>query len=234
MLDTVFGPPHSWPRADLIGYTDEFDPALALVAYRCGVFPMPLDERMGWWSPLARAVLPLDGLRITRSLRRSAARYTTTVDRAFPRVLASCADPHRPHGWIDDRIVLAYTALHHAGFAHSVETWDDQGRLVGGLYGIHIAGLFAGESMFHHPGSGRDASKVALIRLVADLRQAGVTLLDVQWQNPHLASLGVVELPRERYLRRLSAALEEQVGPLWEGEPPRLSGRESARLLLGR
>lgn len=231
MLETTFGSPDDWPREDLIGYTDEFDPALALLAYRCGVFPMPLDWRMGWWSPLSRAVLPLTGLRITRSLRKSAARYTTTVNRAFPEVLAACGDPSRPHGWIDDRITSAYTVLHRAGFAHSVETWDDRGRLVGGLYGIRTAGLFAGESMFHHPEFGRDASKVALLRLVADLGEAGVGLLDVQWQTPHLASLGVVEVPRETYLRRLSVALEEQPGPLWEGEPPRVAGRDLVRCL---
>ncbi|MDO5083958.1 leucyl/phenylalanyl-tRNA--protein transferase [Arachnia propionica] len=231
MLDSVFGSPRSWPRADLIGYTDEFDPRLALAAYCSGVFPMPLDQRMGWWSPMSRAVLPLDALRVTRSLRRSAARHTTTVDRAFDRVLGSCADPRRPGGWIDERITAVYTTLHHMGFAHSVETWDDQGRLVGGLYGILIAGLFAGESMFHHPELGRDASKVALMRLVADLRHAGVTLLDVQWQTPHLASLGVVEWPREIYLQRLVGALNRDHGTLWQGEPPRLSGRDLVRRL---
>ena len=104
VLDNVFGSPDAWPDSDLIGYSDEFDPALALVAYRCGVFPMPMEKWMGWWSPLRRAVLPPGGLRITRSLRKTAARYTTTVDRAFPDVLAACADPKRPDGWIDDRM----------------------------------------------------------------------------------------------------------------------------------
>ncbi|MDO5068066.1 MAG: leucyl/phenylalanyl-tRNA--protein transferase [Propionibacteriaceae bacterium] len=228
MLDP-FGPPQQWPRADLIGYSHEFDPRMALAAYCSGVFPMPLDQRMGWWSPMSRAVLPLDALRVTRSLRKSAARYTTTVNRAFSQVLAACADPSRAGGWIDERITAVYTTLHQMGFAHSVETWDDQDRLVGGLYGIRIAGLFAGESMFHHPELGRDASKVALMRLVADLRRVGLRLLDVQWSTPHLESLGVVEWPREVYLQRLAAALDDDPGPLWQGNPPRLGGRDLAR-----
>lgn len=215
VLDNVFGSPDAWPDSDLIGYSDEFDPALALVAYRCGVFPMPVEEWMGWWSPLRRAVLPPGGLRITRSLRKTAARYTTTVDQAFSDVLAACADPKRPDGWIDDRIAFAYTALHQAGYAHSVETWDADGRLVGGLYGVHQGGMFAGESMFHHSELGRDASKVALLRLVAELARARVDLLDVQWLTPHLASLGVVELSRDDYLARLDVALEGEHRNTW-------------------
>lgn len=207
VLEYVFGAPESWPHSDLIGFSEEFDPALALVAYRCGVFPMPLDERMGWWSPLKRGVLPLDGLRISKSLRKTAARYTTTIDQAFPEVLAACSDPKRADGWIDDRIAFAYTALHQAGYVHSVETWDEKGRLVGGLYGVQVGGLFAGESMFHDSELGRDASKVALLRLVAELRGVQVKLLDVQWRTPHLATLGVIEVSRREYLSKLSNAL---------------------------
>lgn len=231
MLESVFGAPQQWPRGDLIGYSDEFDPALALVAYQCGVFPMPFEAWMGWWSPMSRAILPLDRLRVPRSLRKSASRYSTTVNRAFPEVLAACADPARPHGWIDERISFAYTALQQAGYAHSVETWDDEGRLVGGLYGVRIAGLFAGESMFHHPELGRDASKVALMRLVVDLRAAGVELLDMQWQTPHLASLGSLEVPRHAYLGMLGTALEEEPGPLWTDRPPRVAGWELVEAL---
>ncbi|MBB1572140.1 MAG: leucyl/phenylalanyl-tRNA--protein transferase [Propionibacterium sp.] len=227
VLDNVFGSPDAWPDSDLIGYSEEFDPALALVAYRCGVFPMPVEQWMGWWSPLRRAVLPSGGLRVTRSLRKMAARYTTTVDRAFPDVLAARADPGRPDGWIDDRIAFAYTALHQAGYVHSVETWDAQGRLVGGLYGVHQAGMFAGESMFHHPELGRDASKVALLRLVAELARARVGLLDVQWLTPHLASLGVVELPRRDYLAQLDLALDAEHRNTW----PSAERWDSQRLL---
>lgn len=212
MLDTLFGPPQEWPRQDLIGFSDEFDPGIALMAYRCGVFPMPLAEglfngEMGWWSPMERAQLPLDELRITRSLRRSARRYTTTVDVAFLDVLDACADPSRPGGWIDQRIQSAFTVLHHVGSVHSIETWDADGRLVGGLYGVHQNGMFAGESMFHDPQQGRDASKVALLRLSVELRRVGVDLLDVQWLTPHLESMGAHTVPRDSYLEQLGEKL---------------------------
>lgn len=210
MLGVTFGRPEQWPSQDLIGWSDEFSPALALEAYRCGVFPMPLQadsQHMGWWSPMRRGVLPVDGLHVTRSLRRSAKRYVTTVDTDPDGVLTRCADPSRPHGWIDDRILATYRQLHEAGWVHTVEVWDADGELVGGLYGVHVGGLFAGESMFHDPERGRDASKVALLRLVVQLRLVGVGLLDVQWLTEHLGSLGAYEVPRDEYLRRLGAAL---------------------------
>ena len=176
MVGTLFGSPGDWPRHDLIGFSHEFAAPLALEGYRCGVFPMPLDGvDMGWWSPMRRGLLPPRGLRVTRSLRQSARRYTTTVDAAFPDVIARCADPARPDGWIDTRIRTAFTALHHAGWAHSVEVWDGD-VLVGGLYGVHTGGLFAGESMFHDPVRGRDASKVALLRLAVELAAVEVDL----------------------------------------------------------
>jgi leucyl/phenylalanyl-tRNA--protein transferase len=153
-------------------------------------------------------VLPLDGLRVTRSLRKMLPRYSIRVDTAFDAVLAACADPDRPGGWIDDDIARVYRALHAAGRAHSVEAWagDD---LAGGLYGISLGGLFAGESMFHHPEIGRDASKAALVALVDLLTAAGPTgrVLDVQWRTDHLASLGVVEIDRSTYVAGLPAAL---------------------------
>jgi leucyl/phenylalanyl-tRNA--protein transferase len=142
----------------------------------------------------------------------------TTVDAAFALVLAACGAPSRPDGWIDARIGAVYTRLFEAGFVHSVETWDTTGRLVGGLYGVSLGGLFAGESMFHDARFGRDASKVALMRLVSQLcaRADGTALLDVQWVTPHLASLGAYEIGRDEYLARLSAALErpDTVWPL--------------------
>jgi leucyl/phenylalanyl-tRNA--protein transferase len=204
-----FGPPETWRDDDLIAVSAEFDPDLALAAYAAGVFPMPVRPGlMGWWSPLRRGVLPLDGLRVTRSLRKMLPRYTIRVDTAFDAVLAACADPDRPGGWIDDDIARVYRALHAAGRAHSVEAWagDD---LAGGLYGISLGGLFAGESMFHHPEIGRDASKAALVALVDLLTAAGPTgrVLDVQWRTDHLASLGVVEIDRSTYVAGLPAAL---------------------------
>lgn len=146
------------------------------------------------------------GLRVSRSLRRSVRDFTIRVDTDFEGVLAACADPRREGGWIDDQVRAAYLELHRLGWAHSVETWQD-GELVGGLYGVAIGGLFAGESMFHRA---RDASKVALVALVDLLRSSGeeeLRVLDVQWRTEHLASLGVVEVARREYLARLAPAL---------------------------
>ncbi|MFV0430453.1 MAG: leucyl/phenylalanyl-tRNA--protein transferase [Arachnia sp.] len=237
MLDTLFGPPDQWPRQDLIGFSDEFDPGTALMAYRCGVFPMPLNsdqfaDQMGWWSPMRRAHLPLERLRVTRSLRQSARKYTTTVDRAFLEVIDACADPSRPDGWIDARVRSAFGVLHQVGYVHSVETWDAQGRLVGGLYGVHQNGMFAGESMFHDPTHGRDASKVALLRLAIELARARVRLLDVQWLTPHLTSLGAVAIPRPEYLSLLGQALDEPHHNAWRrGGAPALPGEDLLRAL---
>ena len=158
-----------------------------------------------WFSPTDRGVLPLDGLKVSRSLRRATRDFEIRVDTAFAEVADACADPSRPQGWIDGDIRAAYLRLHELGWAHSVEAWRD-GRLAGGLYGVSVGGLFAGESMFHHE---RDASKVALVALVEGLRESypAERLLDVQWSTPHLASLGVVRRPRAEYLESLEAAL---------------------------
>ena len=171
---------------------------------------------------MRRGILLPDALRITRSLRKSARHYTTTIDVDFESVLAGCADPRRPYGWIDDDIRRVYLELHRAGHVHSVETWDAQGRLVGGLYGISLGGLFAGESMFHDPVLGRDASKVALIRLVELLsdEHAQERVIDTQWQTPHLASLGVIEVDRGDYLELIEDALEVPE-PAWPLLPER-------------
>jgi len=194
---------------DLVAGGGDLEPSTLLAAYRRSLFPMPaaLDAtEIGWWSPVRRGVLPLDGLRVSRSLRQSTRRYEVRVDTAFADVVAACAHPGREARWINPAIMRAYTRLHELGWAHSVESWRD-GELVGGLYGVAIGGLFAGESMFSRA---TDASKVALVRLVDLLgdEHADRRLLDTQWQTPHLASLGVVEIPREEYLRRLEVALE--------------------------
>lgn len=230
MLQQTFGPVRDWPDQDLIGFSAEFDAQLARAAYLCGVFPMPLSASfmggdMGWWSPMQRGVLPLEGMRITKSLRQSARRYTTTIDQAFPQVLTACANPDRPGGWIEPDIVDVYTELFEQGDVHSVETWDAEGRLVGGLYGVAIGGLFAGESMFHDAELGRDASKVALMRLVRELVIGGADLLDVQWLTPHLETLGAVELDRSDFLDWLGDALELR-GPNWSRQAGRLTGAE--------
>jgi leucyl/phenylalanyl-tRNA---protein transferase len=216
VVEWAFGPPQSWRPRDLIAVSRQFDTDLVLAAYRSGVFPMPIRRGvMGWFSPLRRGVLPLDGLRVARSLRQMRKRYEIRVDTAFDRVLDACADPRRPGAWIDARIARIYRDLHRAGVVHSVEAWTEDDRLAGGLYGVSIGGLFAGESMFHDPAIGRDASKVALVDLVERLRAAGGDgrLLDVQWQTPHLASLGAVEISRTAYLQRLDDALRLPAPP---------------------
>jgi len=201
---------------DLVALGADLAPGTLLRAYRSGYFPMPLEDELGWFSPVRRGILPLSGLRVSRSLRRSVARFEVRVDTAFADVVAGCADPARPHSWITDDVSAAYQCLHALGWAHSVETWRD-GVLVGGLYGVAIGGLFAGESMFHRV---TDASKVALVALVDLLADdyGDRRLLDVQWRTPHLASLGVVEIPRAAYLRRLAAALDLPL-PAGLGEP---------------
>lgn len=209
-MASPFGPPAGWRQDDLIGVSREFDADLTLSAYAAGVFPMPAPARlMGWYSPLRRGILPLGELKVSRSLRKMAKRYQVRIDTAFGAVLDGCADRHRPNGWIDRRIRRVYTELHERGVVHSVEAWTADGELVGGLYGVGLGGLFAGESMFHRPDLGRDASKAALVGLVEFLTAAGPEdrLVDVQWVTPHLASLGVVEVPREEYLARLDVAL---------------------------
>ncbi len=206
--DGPFGDPAAWPQQDLIAVSEEFDAALTVEAYAAGVFPMPLEpDLMGWWSPMARATFLPGSLKVSRSLRKQAKRYVTTVDAAFDDVLAQCADPHRDGSWIDERIASVYAELHRSGIAHSVETWAADGNLVGGLYGIRLGGLFAGESMFHDPVRGRDASKTALMRLVVEMRRVGAELLDTQWLTPHLASLGAVQMPRDEYLARLAEVI---------------------------
>jgi leucyl/phenylalanyl-tRNA--protein transferase len=204
-----FPAPAAWdPGSDLVGLGADLEPGTVLAAYRRGLFPMPTGGRrdpLGWFSPVDRGVLPLGGLRVSRSLRRSARDLEIRVDTACDEVVRACAHPGRDGGWIDGRIHAAYLELHRLGWVHSVEAWRDD-RLVGGLYGVAIGGLFAGESMFHRE---RDASKVALLGLVDLLSDghADARLLDTQWRTPHLASLGVVEVPRETYLERLRDAL---------------------------
>jgi leucyl/phenylalanyl-tRNA--protein transferase len=200
----------------LVGIGADLEPGTLLAAYRAGLFPMPIGRLirrhavLAWWSPDPRGVIPLDGLRVTRSMRQAAKRFEIRIDRAFSDVVAGCADPRRHGGWITAEIEEAYLRLHKLGWAHSVEAWTPDGRLAGGLYGVTIGGLFAGESMFHVPADwGRDASKAALMALVDRLASDGVTgrLLDVQWLTPHLAQLGAVEISREEYLRRLRGAM---------------------------
>lgn len=164
---------------------------------------------LAWWSPDPRGVLPLHSLRVTKSLAKSCRRFEFTIDAAFETVMRSCGDDRRDGGWITEDFVSTYCELHRLGWAHSIEAWSSDGALVGGLYGIEVGGLFAGESMFHRE---RDASKAALVALVDVLTSAGGNrLLDVQWRTEHLATLGVIDIPRGDYLARLESALD--LGP---------------------
>lgn len=187
----------------LVGVGGDLDSTTLLAAYRRGLFPMPFRKRqVGWWSPDPRGIMPRNGMVVSRSLRQSARRFRVSADTVFTDVMRRCGDPRRPHGWINEHFITAYSRLHQLGYAHSVEVWLDD-ELVGGVYGVRISRFFAGESMFH---TATDASKVALWALVQALDHAGVELFDVQWSTPHLASLGVVDVPRTEYLHRLAAA----------------------------
>jgi len=194
------------PESDLVTIGGDLAPSTLIHAYRRGIFPMEvtgLPGVLGWWSPDPRGILPLDGLRVTRSMRQSARRFDIRVDTCFADVIRACADPSRKDGWITDGFIAAYQQLHELGWAHSVEVFDRDGALAGGLYGVRVGRAFAGESMFHHK---RDASKVALMALVDLMRTSGMALLDVQWCTEHLASLGAVAISREDYLARLADA----------------------------
>ncbi|MEG3173350.1 leucyl/phenylalanyl-tRNA--protein transferase [Sphingomonas sp. ZB1N12] len=195
--------------------SDILDPQLVLGAYSVGVFPMA-DSRdaasVYWVEPRRRAVLPLDGFQLSRSLKKTIAadRFQVTVDTAFERIVQLCAESveGRPETWINDGIERVFHTLHAMGFAHSVECWDG-GKLVGGLYGLSLGRAFFGESMVSRA---TDASKVALAHLVARLRAGGFTLLDCQFQTSHLASLGAIEIDRADYVALLGASLDGALG----------------------
>ena len=261
----VWPPTESWPTTgDVVARGADLEPSTLIDAYRRGLFPMEgVDDanptEIYWWSPRRRGIIPLDSLHVTRSMRRSARRFTVRVDHDFERTVRGCAarartgtprdtatssaspnaapatdadtrahqdDEYRvEYGaesnidddvyeamddavddgeWITERFVGAYTRLHRLGWAHSIETYDANGVLVGGLYGVRIGRFFAGESMFH---LARDASKVALMALVELMRASDMTLLDTQWLTPHLESLGGIAVPRGDYLQLLASAV---------------------------
>lgn len=199
-------PAESADDTEIAGVGADLEPGTLVAAYRSGLFPMRVGRGgpVAWWSPDPRGVLPIDGFHEGRSLRRARRRFDISVDDAFEGVMRACADPHRPHGWIDDDFLTAYTTLHRLGWAHSVESWTAEGALAGGVYGVAIGGLFAAESMFHRV---TDAGKAALAALVDLLREGAASLLDVQWTTPHLVSLGAVDVPRAKYLELLAEAL---------------------------
>ena len=209
----LFPPADTADETEIVGVGADLEPGTLLTAYRSGLFPMRVGRGgpIAWWSPDPRGIVPLDAFRASRSLRRSRRKFSISIDAAFGDVMRACAEPNRPHGWIDEDFIAAYTALHRLGWAHSVEAWTADGALAGGVYGVAIGGLFAAESMFHRV---TDAGKGALAALVDLLRDGGAMLLDVQWTTPHLASLGAVDVPRAKYLELLAEAVGRP-GPRW-------------------
>ncbi len=203
----TFPSPDQWPTDDdVVAVGADLEVDTLLYAYSRGMFPMLLDKRnLAWWSPMDRGVIPLDGVRISRSVRQSAKKFTCTVDTAFTEVMTRCATSHTDGNWITKEFIASYTELHQLGHAHSVEVWNNAGELVGGLYGVRINKFFAGESMFH---TETDASKVALLHLVQLMTLDGMELLDTQWRTDHLESLGCIALPREKYLQLLNSAVQ--------------------------
>lgn len=217
--------PTSWDFAlervpdgeDLVGIGADLTVPTLYEAYSIGVFPMGIgdhgSEPIGWWSPDPRGIIRIGEPKVSRSLRKSVTRFEVRVDTAFGDVIRACADPARDGRWITPEIARAYEAMHEAGWAHSVEVWQ-HGRLVGGLYGVAIGGLFAGESMFH---AVRDASKVALVALHELLAADGDSrrVIDVQWRTEHLATLGATEVSRGDYLELLRVALTAPLPRPW-------------------
>ncbi len=188
----------------------EITPEVLLKAYACGIFPMAEnadDPSLYWIEPEQRGIIPLRGFRVSQRLARTvrADRFEIRVDHDFDAVIDGCAAPQRgrTRTWINQRIRTLYSKLHDIGHCHSIEAYDG-GKLVGGLYGVRLGGAFFGESMFH---TARDASKVALVHLIARLRAGGFTLLDTQFVTDHLRSFGATEVPRQRYHKLLEAAL---------------------------
>lgn len=210
-------------------------PEILLRAYAAGVFPMAEsrdDPGLFWVEPERRGVMPLDGFHISRRLARTVRtdRFEVVVDHDFDGVIAACAggDGSRPESWINARIRSLYGELFDQGFVHTVECWSE-GRLAGGLYGLALGAAFFGESMFHRE---TDASKVALVHLVARLRAGGFTLLDAQFQTAHLAQFGAIELPRKAYQARLRQAMEGRGDwQAWDRTGPH-SGHDAASVAV--
>jgi leucyl/phenylalanyl-tRNA--protein transferase len=222
----LFPPPTSTTPDGLLCIGGRLTPDWLLDAYAHGIFPWPMweDDPIAWWSPDPRAIIELDGLRVTRRLQRTirSGKFRVTCDQDFSGVVQGCATAGDRSGntWLTPAMIAAYCRMHELGHAHSIEVWSHlplppgevrgggASRLVGGTYGIAIGGLFAAESMFHFE---RDASKVAVAHLVSHLRACGFQLLDIQQWTPHTGSLGATEISRDAYLRRLAQAKKKQV-----------------------
>jgi len=193
----------------VVGIGDDLSPETLVWAYTHGIFPWPIEGYpLLWFCPPLRAVLDFEKLRVSERLARArrASKLTLTIDGAFDQVITSCRlslRPNQPGTWITPAMLSAYRHLHTLGFAHSVEVWDTDGGLVGGLYGVSAGGVFCGESMFHTVSN---ASKFALLFLCEHLKSRGAGWLDIQMMTPHLAALGAAEIPRDEFLDRLESA----------------------------
>ena len=200
-----FPTPEQMPKDDLVTLGADLKPETLIDSYKHGIFPMHLQienkREIGWWSPQQRGILPLNKINISSSLKKSMKKYFVTFDQDFDAVIEGCGDDKRPKGWINKDIKTAYKKLFELGYVHSVEVWNKKDELVGGLYGVEVNGLFAGESMFHKQ---TDASKTAMVYLVNQLKESGgERIFDVQWQTPHLKSIGVIKICRAKYISLL-------------------------------
>jgi len=192
-----------WPK--LTNFGSNWEPETLLTAYRTGLFPMPYEidgdeSAIGWWSPQSRAIFHPDQIYISTSMKSAMKKFEVTVDQDFEAVMRGCGNPERESGWINQDVISAFMSLHEMGVAHSIEVWDSQGSLAGGLYGLELGGIFAGESMFHVT---KNASKVALVHLGKLLDDGKGRIIDTQWMTSHLESMGAKALSRRDYCQKL-------------------------------
>lgn len=208
-----------WPK--LTSFGSNWNPETLLAAYSVGLFPMPYEidgqeSAIGWWSPHSRAIFHPGEIHPSRSLKAARKKFKVTVDRDFEAVIRACGNPDRESGWINEAVISAFMALHQLGMAHSVEVWDRDGNLAGGLYGLELGGVFAGESMFHVV---TNASKVALAHLGQMLNDGTGRIIDTQWMTSHLESMGAKPINRREYCQNL---------PKYLAIPPRISSATDA------
>jgi len=197
-----------WPKLTKFG--SNWEPETLLAAYRAGLFPMPyeidsVESAIGWWSPKSRAIFYPDQIYVSTSLKSAMRKFKVTVNQDLAGVIRACGNPDRESGWINQTVISAFTALHKVGVAHSIEVWDREGTLAGGLYGLEFGGVFAGESMFHVASN---ASKVALVHLGELLNDGNGRIIDTQWMTTHLDSMGAKAVDRRDYCQKLPSLME--------------------------
>lgn len=198
----------AWPKLTKFG--SNWNPNTLLTAYRAGLFPMPFEidgqeSAIGWWSPQPRAIFHPGEIHVSRSLKAAKRRFRVTVDSDFESVIRACGNPIRVSGWINQDVIAAFVELHDLGIAHSIEVWDQDNQLAGGLYGLELGGIFAGESMFH---VAKNASKVALAHLGELLDDGTGRLIDTQWMTSHLESMGAKSIDRWEYCQLLPQLMQ--------------------------